>query len=65
MGGNDFGLRDAGSWDDDPARKLGSSNDGGGADTWNIGNPWNDDDASSDGGGSWDDNSGGSDDDWT
>jgi hypothetical protein len=61
MGGNDFGLRDAGSWDDDATRKL-SSNDSG-----SVGNPWDDGGSSDDGGGSWDDGGGGGggSDDWT
>lgn len=65
MGGNDFGLRDASSWDgDDGTRKVASNDDNGNA--WNVGNPWNDDGSSGDGGGSWDDGSGGGgSDDWT
>ncbi|OZI34353.1 hypothetical protein CAL29_12565 [Bordetella genomosp. 10] len=64
MGGKDFGLRDAGSWDDDdPTRKLKNNDDGNGQ-TWNIDYPWSNSDASGDGGDSWD-SGGGSDDDWT
>lgn len=62
MGGNDFGLRDASSWDDDEKRKL-ASNDGGDQ-TWNVGNPWDDGGSSSDGG-SWDDGGSSGSDDWT
>lgn len=62
MGGKDFGVRDANSWDDDdPARRV-ASNDGG--DSWNIGNPWDDNGSSGDGGG-WDDGSNSGSDDWT
>jgi hypothetical protein len=73
MGGNDFGLRDAGSWDDgsgsgsswddpDAARRL-TRDDGGWTDSgqWDNGGSW-------DNGNSWDDGSfdnGGGSDDWT
>jgi hypothetical protein len=73
MGGNDFGLRDAGSWDDgsgsgsswdDPGatRRL-TRDDGGWTDSgqWDNGGSW-------DNGNSWDDGSfdnGGGSDDWT
>ncbi|AOB33572.1 hypothetical protein AKI39_09575 [Bordetella sp. H567] len=66
MGGKDFGVRDANSWDgDDDTRKV-SSNDGDGS-SWNVGNPWDDNGSSGDGGGSWDDGGGGGggSDDWT
>lgn len=63
MGGTDFGLRDASSWDGDDTRKV-ASNDGG-DNSWNVGNPWDDDGSSSDSGGSWDDGGGGGSDDWT
>ncbi|WP_256988286.1 tetratricopeptide repeat protein [Bordetella genomosp. 9] len=62
MGGNDFGLRDASSWDDDEKRKL--ANNDGGDNSWNVGNPWDDGGSSSDGG-SWDDGSSSGSDDWT
>ncbi len=67
MGGKDFGLRDANSWDDDdPTRKLKDS-DAGDGQTWNVNYPWSDSNSSNDDGGSWDDGGGGggSDDDWT
>jgi hypothetical protein len=65
MGGNDFGLRDADTWDDDAEKRKLASNDGNG-DSSNIGNPWDDNGSSGDGGGSWDDGSGGGgSDDWT
>ncbi|ALM82471.1 lipopolysaccharide assembly protein LapB [Bordetella sp. N] len=67
MGGKDFGLRDAGGWDDDdPTRKL-KNNDSGDGQTWNIDYPWNNSDSSNDSGGgdSWDSGGGSSDDDWT
>jgi len=77
MGGKDFGLRDANSWDDDgPTRKLQGNDDDGNGQTWNIDYPWkNNSDSSSDSGGgdswdsgggdSWDSGGGSSDDDWT
>lgn len=68
MGGKDFGLRDADSWDDaDPTRKLKGNDDDGNGQTWNIDYPWNNSsDSSSDSGGdSWDSGGGSSDDDWT
>jgi hypothetical protein len=62
MGGKDFGVRDANSWDDDdPARRVASTD---GDASWNSANPWDDDGSSGDGGG-WDDGSNSGSDDWT